>query len=61
VADWRERKTAGGIRLFALVPRSALTQFKKKLAGLTIDSELMVRVTGPWPATEFLPKDHARS
>lgn len=59
-ADWRERGSADGVRLFALVARSAVGQFEAQLAGLKIDPELVARVSGPWPATEFLPRDNAR-
>lgn len=48
VVDWRERDVAEGKRLFALVERSRVARFRERL------SERGVRVTGPWPATEFL-------
>jgi hypothetical protein len=59
--DWRERGSSDGVRLFALVLRPAVSEFERQLAGLKVDSEFEVRVSGPWPATEFLQKDHARS
>ena len=48
VVDWRERDAAEGKRLFALVERSRVARFRERL------SERGIRVTGPWPATEFL-------
>jgi len=48
VVDWRERNIAEGKRLFALVERSRVARFRERL------SERGIRVTGPWPATEFL-------
>jgi hypothetical protein len=60
-ADWRERASSQDLRLFALVARSAVVDFESRLAGLKIDSAFVVRVSGPWPATEFLHKEHAQS
>jgi hypothetical protein len=55
VADWRERPLPDGLRLFALLDRKSVSDFRERLGaaeGLTPVS----RVTGPWPATEFLPQ-----
>jgi len=47
VLEWRERDTAEGKRLFALVERDRVPDFRQKLGGIK------VQVSGPWPATEF--------
>lgn len=48
VQEWRERDIPEGKRLYALVERTRVTNFKEKLSGRS------VRWSGPWPATEFL-------
>src|SRR5579885_2875882 len=47
VIEWRDRETRDGIRLYALVSRSSVQSFREKL------NSVPVRITGPWPATEF--------
>ena len=49
VIEWRERETPDGLRLYALVERGSIAAFREKLSQRDI-----VRVSGPWPATEFL-------
>lgn len=44
---WREQETPDGVRLYALVSRKSIEGFREKLKRVS------VRVTGPWPATEF--------
>lgn len=46
--EWRERDIPEGKRLYALVERRAIAAFRERL------SEHGLRVSGPWPATEFL-------
>lgn len=46
--DWRERDIPEGKRLYALVDRRAIVAFRERLSGRGS------RVSGPWPATEFL-------
>lgn len=55
VSDWRERPTSDGLRLFALVDRKRIADFRERL-GRAESQNLAWRVTGPWPATEFLPQ-----
>jgi len=47
--QWRERETPDGVRLFALVDRGNVASFREKLS-----QHGNLRVTGPWPTTEFL-------
>lgn len=46
--EWREQETPEGVRLYALVSRKSIEGFREKL------ERTLMRVTGPWPATEFL-------
>lgn len=52
--DWREREVAGGIRGYALVPRASVQAFLQKMENLPVTTGLQARVSGPWPATQFL-------
>jgi hypothetical protein len=54
VKQWRHRETAAGIRCFALVDRSDAPAFLRQAKGVSVPTESEPRVTGPWPASEFL-------
>ena len=54
VKQWRLRETAAGIRCFALVDRSDVQAFFRQMQGVSVPTESEPRVTGPWPASEFL-------
>ncbi|PYX60442.1 MAG: hypothetical protein DMG73_06255 [Acidobacteria bacterium] len=54
IRSWRKRDSARGVRCFALVQREGIADFQRQAAGVTVGSEIGVRVTGPWPPTEFL-------
>lgn len=56
--EWRDRETSGGLRAYALVRRSDAEDFRSRLQLL---SSIKVRLTGPWPPTEFLPSSYATS
>ena len=45
--EWRERETPDGMRLYALVSKSMVEEFREKL------NRASVHMSGPWPATEF--------
>jgi hypothetical protein len=55
--DWRDRSIQNALRLFALVDRDRVPTFKDTLRDFKVPSRLTVRVTGPWPVTEFLDVD----
>jgi len=52
--DWRHHETVAGIRCFALVDRSDVQAFLRQMKGVSVSTESEPRVTGPWPASEFL-------
>ena len=54
VQSWRDRPASNRLRLFALVPRDSVTAFHERLKKFLITRNLTVRVSGPWPVTEFL-------
>ena len=58
IADWQERPSADGLRMFALVRRSEVAEFKRAL-DVPVNPDFLVRVSGPWPATEFLKRSDA--
>lgn len=51
---WHVSQQADKIRCFALLHRGEKQSFEDALAGITVPADVRVRVTGPWPATEFL-------
>ena len=55
VIEWRERENPAGIRLYALVSRKFVDAFREKL------NRAPVRVSGPWPATEFFEPHPAKN
>ena len=52
--EWRHRESATGIRCFALVDRSDVQAFLRQIKGVSVPTESEFRITGPWPASEFL-------
>lgn len=56
IYDWRERACAQGLHCFALIERTAVYAFKTQVATLHLSSDVVARVSGPWPASEFVEK-----
>src|SRR5229473_1382541 len=54
IRSWRKRDSARGVRCFALVQRDDIAEFQRQAAGVPVGAEIGVRVTGPWPPSEFL-------
>ncbi len=54
IESWRERQVLGGVRCYVLVQRPAMQAFMEHVSSVELAPELSARVTGPWPATEFL-------
>jgi hypothetical protein len=54
VRDWRERPSAQNLRCFALIERDLVNDFKRKAATVQLVSNVQARVSGPWPASEFV-------
>jgi gas vesicle protein GvpL/GvpF len=54
--DWREHESSGGTRCYVLIPRDAVQTVLQRLQGIKLPDDLQARVTGPWPATEFLTR-----
>ena len=52
--DWRERLSKDGTRAFILLARTQVADFQKTMRTAAVPSGLKVRVSGPWPATEFM-------
>ena len=52
--DWRERRQRDQVRLFALVTRQDYGAFVEKARAARLPGSIESRITGPWPATEFL-------
>src|SRR5207248_632773 len=54
--EWRQRLTKSELRSFALVERSVVPAFRESIAQAVLPPSVKVRVSGPWPVTEFLDK-----
>ena len=52
---WRGRETPDGMRLYALVSKRSIEGFREKL------NSVPVRISGPWPATEFFEPPSAKN
>ena len=53
VEEWKERPTDRGLRCYALVRRTNIEAFRQKFTQ-EFGGPVPPRVSGPWPATEFL-------
>ena len=51
---WVQRDTPSGIRGFALVDRASLSVFLENIGRVDTPAGISARVTGPWPASEFV-------
>lgn len=54
VRECRERNFPGGLRAFFLIGASDIENFRSQVQQVELPSQIHVRVSGPWPATEFL-------
>lgn len=52
--QWHNRPASNGLKLFALLNRVSVAAFHERLKKFSVPSNLTVRVSGPWPVTEFL-------
>jgi hypothetical protein len=50
----RVREGKNGTRIFVLVERSRENDFRQAMSVVAIPEHLSRRVSGPWPAAEFL-------
>ncbi len=51
---WNQTGSAESACCFVLIDRSMVDQFRIELQAVTIHPELTARLSGPWPATQFL-------
>ena len=56
----RVRESKNGTRIFALVKRGDEAEFSRAISALPLPEHLSRRISGPWPAAEFL-SDHVRA
>ena len=50
----RQRPSKDGVRQFLLVERSRIPEFEAAARNITVPDGISVRVSGPWPVSEFL-------
>jgi hypothetical protein len=51
---WHCRAAEDTLRCFALIERGSIGDFKDRMRTLAVPQGFHVRITGPWPVTEFL-------
>lgn|SRR6266566_838346 len=51
--EWSDHTLRNGQRYFALVERGKVAEFEQVLRGLPVPEGINVRVSGPWPVSEF--------
>jgi hypothetical protein len=51
---WQQKPAADGLRGYALVDRNAADAFAQQVRTLPLVDGLTLRVSGPWPPTQFL-------
>jgi hypothetical protein len=54
---WRQRDSNEGIRCFALVERASVVKFQTQIRTVTLEDDLDARLSGPWPASQFLKEE----
>ncbi|HKW18669.1 MAG TPA: GvpL/GvpF family gas vesicle protein [Terriglobales bacterium] len=54
ITGWRQRRARDGIRVFALLERNSRAKFETAMRASSVPGGITVRVTGPWPVSEFL-------
>jgi hypothetical protein len=52
--DWRQRPSKDGIHAFVLIHRNQVVDFRNLMRDTPVPRELSVRVSGPWPVSEFI-------
>jgi hypothetical protein len=52
--DWRQQSSKDGVRAFVLIQRSQVADFRDIMRNTPVPRELSVRVSGPWPVSEFI-------
>jgi len=52
--DWRDRPSKDGTRAFALVYRNQIADFRNVMRNIPVPRDISVRVSGPWPVSEFI-------
>lgn len=54
VASWHCRETGSGVHGYALIERAEIDKFRLQAENVKLPPDYAARITGPWPATEFL-------
>ena len=57
VRQHHSKESRQGTRVFLLTDRTRASSLREAAGKLAIPEGFEVRLTGPWPPTEFLPAD----
>ena len=58
--DWRTRPAQQGLKILALLDRDSIAVFNRSLQAFAVPPSLSIRISGPWPVTEFLELTQSR-
>ncbi len=53
VHEWRAHESAGGSRLYALIPHDKAAEFKRVTGFVRLSGGTRAVISGPWPPSEF--------
>ncbi|HXM93687.1 MAG TPA: GvpL/GvpF family gas vesicle protein [Candidatus Dormibacteraeota bacterium] len=54
---WKERETGDGLQCYALIDRGDIDNCRQSFREVSVPPELTIRITGPWPAGQFVEKE----
>jgi len=52
--EWKKRERSGGVTLFALVEKDRWQELRRRVLRVCEQEKVPARVTGPWPASDFV-------
>jgi hypothetical protein len=52
--EWRVRESVDRARGYVLVNRNTINNFREAAKAIVLPQQVGVRITGPWPVSEFL-------
>jgi hypothetical protein len=58
--DWRTRPAQHGLKILVLLDRDSVEVFTRSLQAFAVPPGLSIRISGPWPVTEFLELTRSR-
>ncbi len=57
IQDWRTVDESAGMRCYGLVGRGSWQEFQSRAQAIPLPNNVTVRITGPWPPSQFIEID----